>query len=99
MAQRVYICCDINILAVVEHQRSLRGTRGAAMLDISKEANEKSFVNVLQHGSDDITCAEELLSLHLMYGNQQTFEYCLQCFIFDSIFNVIKVPRIIIINK
>jgi hypothetical protein len=29
----------------------------AAMLDdITKEANEKSFVNVLQHGGYDVTC-------------------------------------------
>jgi hypothetical protein len=29
----------------------------AAMLeDITKEANEKYFVNVLQHGGDDVTC-------------------------------------------
>jgi hypothetical protein len=39
----------------------------AAMLDdMTKEANKKFFVNVLQHGGDDVTCNRRIapISLH-----------------------------------
>jgi hypothetical protein len=35
----------------------------AAMLDdITKEANEESFVNVFQHGGDDFTCNRRIVA-------------------------------------
>jgi hypothetical protein len=37
----------------------------AAMLDdITKEASEKSFVNILQYGGDDVTCNRRIVRKH-----------------------------------
>jgi hypothetical protein len=44
------------ILGLQSFPRECEDKDMAAMLDdITKKANEKSFVNILQHGSDDIT--------------------------------------------
>jgi hypothetical protein len=39
----------------------------AAMLDdITKEAKEKSFVNVLQHGGYDVTCNRRIIPKRML---------------------------------
>jgi hypothetical protein len=52
----------------------------AAMLDgITKEPNEKSFVNDLQHGGDDVTCNRSI-------DFQQVIVFFLLFFLFGKIF-------------
>jgi hypothetical protein len=48
--------------------------------DITKEANEKSFVNVLQHGGDDVTCNRPIdIPKHVLSGTVQ-FSTCFLSF-------------------
>jgi hypothetical protein len=50
-----------SILGLQSFPRESKDKDIAAMLeDITKEANEKSFVNVLQHGGDDVTCKRRI---------------------------------------
>jgi hypothetical protein len=51
-----------SILGLQSFPRECEDKDMSAMLDvITKEANEKYFVNVLQHGGDDVTCNQIIL--------------------------------------
>ena len=44
----------------------------AMLVELTIEANEKSFVIVLQHGSNDITCKQSILALHKQQQQTKT---------------------------
>jgi hypothetical protein len=49
------------ILELQSFRRKCEDKDMAAMLDdITKDVNEKYFVNVLQHGGDDVTCSRRI---------------------------------------
>jgi hypothetical protein len=55
------IYCLTAILGLQSFPRESKDKDMAAMLDdITKEANEKYFVNVLQHGGYDVTCKRRI---------------------------------------